>query len=438
LPPLTEEEILRLADDYHSRTGAWPSCKSGSTTDIRGEKWWSIDNALRMGSRGLPGGSSLAKLLAEHRGVRNRKGLPPLSEERILTWADAYHERTGEWPNGKSGIVAEAPGETWLAADMALRHGRRGLPGGSSLALLLAEKRGRRNLWSRPNPSYEQIVSWADAHHERTEKWPGIESGPVHEAPGETWCAINHALIKGSRGLPGGFSLAELLEVERGVRNRANLPPLTRKTIMKWATGFHQETGSWPTMLSGPIPEAPGDSWQTVDAALKHGRRGLRGGSSLARLLDEYGKKRNHLALPRLSYKKILSWADAHFRRTGDWPNGEGGAVVDAPSERWESIDNALRAGSRGLPGGSSLIRLLARKRGVRNPLELPPLSREQILAWADLHTERTGRRPQYNSGAIPEVPGETWCSIDEALRHGRRGFPSGSSLAKLLKEAGR
>jgi hypothetical protein len=29
------------------------------------EKWRNIDNALRYGLRGLPGGSSLAKLLAE-------------------------------------------------------------------------------------------------------------------------------------------------------------------------------------------------------------------------------------------------------------------------------------------------------------------------------------------------------------------------------------
>jgi hypothetical protein len=97
---------------------------------------------------------------------------------------------------------------------------------------------------------------------------------------------------------------------------------------------------------------------------LLHGWRGLHSGSSLARLLDQYGKKRNRAALPRLSLKKILSWADAHFRRRGVWPNLNSGPVADAPGERCDLIDNALRAGCRGLPGGSSLYRLLARKRG--------------------------------------------------------------------------
>jgi hypothetical protein len=165
--------------------------------------------ALRAGVRTLHGGSSLARLLAEHRGVRNRKRLPPLTEEQILGWADAFHARTGEWPTNKSGPIPEAPGETWMAVQMALNHGQRGLPGGSSLAMLLAEKRGVRNVWTLPDLDLQQIMSWARAWHERTGKWPGIESGPIPEAPGETWNAVNKALIKGSRGLAGGSSLAE-------------------------------------------------------------------------------------------------------------------------------------------------------------------------------------------------------------------------------------
>lgn len=366
LPPLTETQILAWAEAHKARTGCWPARDSGTIPDSGGEKWLSVENALRLGLRGLPAGSSLARLLAEHRGVRNRKRLPPLTEKAILRWADAWHARTGDWPHGRSGPIPEAPGETWTAVNMALLHGLRGMPGNSSLALLLAEKRGVRNVWSLPKLSYEQILAWADAHQQRTGKWPHAESGPIPEAPGETWVAVHHALQRGSRGLPGGLSLAELLAEERGVRNRANLPPLRRRIILQWPVSFHQRTGHWPTVESGPIPEAPGDSWGTIDEALRHGRRGLRGGSSLARLLDAYGKKRNHAALPRLSYKKILSWADAHHRRTGAWPNINSGVVTEAPDERWERIDDALRVGSRGLPGGSSLLRLLVRKRGVR------------------------------------------------------------------------
>ncbi len=364
LPPLNEPQILAWADAYQARTGSWPAADSGTIPDSGGEKWLSVDNALRLGLRGLPGHSSLAQVLARCRGVRNRKRLPPLTEQAILAWADAWKVRTGQWPRGRSGQIPEAPGETWTAVDMALRRGLRGLAGGSSLALLLADHRGVRNVWSRPNLSHEHILAWVDAHQQRTGQWPHLNSGPISEAPGETWQSVNHALKRGSRGLPGGYSLAELLAVERGVRNYASRPPLSRKTILQWAVAFQRRMGRWPTASSGPVPEAPGESWHTLDEALRRGWRGLRGGSSLARLLDSYGKRRNRAALPRLSYKKILCWADAHFRRRGVWPNLNSGPVADAPGERWDLIDNALRAGCRGLAGGSSLSRLLARKRG--------------------------------------------------------------------------
>jgi hypothetical protein len=60
----------------------------------------------------------------------------------ILEWACEHFERTGRWPNLWSGPIAAAPGETWCAADMALKAGRRGLPGGNSLARLLRQWRG--------------------------------------------------------------------------------------------------------------------------------------------------------------------------------------------------------------------------------------------------------------------------------------------------------
>jgi hypothetical protein len=64
--------------------------------------------------------------------------------EQILAWADAHHGRAGRWPHCYSGLVLEAPGESWDRINGALREGHRGLPGGDSLARLLA-RRGRGN-----------------------------------------------------------------------------------------------------------------------------------------------------------------------------------------------------------------------------------------------------------------------------------------------------
>jgi hypothetical protein len=138
---------------------------------------------------------------------------PQLSVEQILTWADEHHARTGHWPHQRSGPVAgAAPGESWSAIHAALCHGHRGLPGGDTLVRLLARKRGAADGRLRPLLRPEPILAWADAHRRRTGEWPGVLSGPIPEAPGEDWRAVNMALYKGHRGLPGGDSLAQLLE----------------------------------------------------------------------------------------------------------------------------------------------------------------------------------------------------------------------------------
>ena len=64
--------------------------------------------------------------------------MPDHTEAQILEWADAHYKRHGEYPKRTSGPVDNAPGETWGAVDSALYQGGRGLPGGSSLAKLLA------------------------------------------------------------------------------------------------------------------------------------------------------------------------------------------------------------------------------------------------------------------------------------------------------------
>ena len=81
---------------------------------------------------------------------------PGASHEQVR---DAYRQKTGRWPNERSGPIAEAPGETWNAVANALGGGGRGLPGGSSLGRLLREHRcpgegNRSSLLSPTNVSH--------------------------------------------------------------------------------------------------------------------------------------------------------------------------------------------------------------------------------------------------------------------------------------------
>ncbi len=433
LPKLRERDILAWADTHFRRTGRWPRSRGGPVFGAPGETWTAINVALIQGLRGLPGRQSLPQLLAQRRGVRNHRALPRLSERRILSWARAHQRATGQWPHQNSGPVAGAPGEVWRNIQAALLSGGRGLSGGSSIARLLGDRLGVRSRRRPPSLSIDQILAWADAHRKRTGEWPKAHSGQVHEAPHENWLAIDNALYQGLRGLSAGESLARLLNRRRGVRNVRQLPRLTIRNILAWADDHHRRTGRWPTQDDGDIVAAPGEKWRNVHASLVRGGRGLPAGSSLAQILADGRGTRNLKRLPPLSERRILAWADAHLRRTGEWPRHKSGPIAEAPGEKWVNVDAALRSGVRGLPGGSSLARLLSKKRGRRNLTRPPPLTLAQIVTWARAHRRRTGRWPSVSSGAIGGAPDENWRAVNAALTLGLRGLAGGSSLGKLF-----
>jgi hypothetical protein len=262
----------------------------------------------------------------------------------------------------------------------------------------------------RPDLYIQQILEWADDYRRRTGRWPNVNSGRVPFSD-DTWRNIDDALAKGNRGLPreSGWTLARLLNVHRGVRNLHHPPPLKVGQIFAWAEAYHVRTGRWPTDRSGPLEEDPDENWRAIDMALRAGSRGLPGGSSLARLLAARGAKRNRAGLPRLTEARILKWADAHRRRSGEWPRKNSGPVADAPGETWLAVDAALRSGLRGLGGGLSLATLLEQRRGVPNVRHLPRLSQSEILRWCDAHRRRNGQWPHSNLGPIEDAPGKDW-----------------------------
>lgn len=359
---------------------------------------------------------------------------PRLTEAQILALADLHREENGEWPNASSGPVTGAAGETWEKFEAALRVGVRGLPGGSSLAQLLERERGVPNRKNLSALTIAWILERADAHHAQHDAWPRLTSGPVIGAPHETWRAIEAALRAGGRGLPRGSSLAKLLAAERGVPNHLAKAPLTEDRILIWADAFHARVGAWPKRTSGPIDDAPGEEWRHIDTALRQGQRGLRGESSLPKLLASKRGVRNRQNLPPLSVETILSWVDRYQATHHAWPTAQSGNILDAPGETWAAVDVALFRGKRGLVGTSSLARLLEERRGVRNRKSPRELTEELILVWIDAYRANHGKWPRQRSGSIPDSNGETWTAIDLALIRGRRGLTGGSSLAHLIR----
>jgi hypothetical protein len=85
----------------------------GTIPDSGGEKWQAIDTALRKGNRTLTGPSSLARFLANHRGVRNRKNIEIALQNQ--EWASLWinEQRRHHWrnpPHGKASCSENGQG----------------------------------------------------------------------------------------------------------------------------------------------------------------------------------------------------------------------------------------------------------------------------------------------------------------------------------------
>jgi hypothetical protein len=299
-PRLTVSTILAWADAFQLRHGQWPHHFSGPIDSVVNETWGGVNDALARGSRGLTGGSSLARLLYRCRGIRSPQNVPPLHERKIFQWAKRHFCRTGQWPKGTTGPVVDAPGETWAAIDLALQRGTRDLPGGSSVARLLEERGATPKLLTRPPLTAANILAWADAFFRRHGHWPFNNSGAIPESPGDTWMTIDKALRQGRRGLPGRMSLVQFLNKHRRIlagktRRPRRVPKakcLSLAQVVSWANAYRQRTGIWPNRESGTIPEADGLCWSAVNSALVRGHRGLPGGLSLCRLFGDRRKRR--------------------------------------------------------------------------------------------------------------------------------------------------
>lgn len=286
------------------------------------------------------------------------------------------------------------------------------------------------------------ILRWADEFCAAHKRWPNHQDGLIPGTADQTWLAVDAALNRGHRGLPGGDTLAKLLHRHRGRWHQREPPRLSVEQVLEWADAHFKRTGGWPCGQDRTqIPGAPkGTTWVAVQVALARGGRGLPSGTTITQLLQEHRGVRNSKALPPLTEADILAWADEHVARTGKWPRVRSGPVVAAPGETWLGVDSALWKGLRGLPGGDTLARLLERGRGVPNRLDPPDLSEAAIRAWAEAYRLRTGRWPSAKSGPIPETNGETWAGVNAALTRGRRGMPGGVTLFELLngRPAGR
>jgi hypothetical protein len=407
---LDESLILYWADAHFRRHGVWPNNRSGPVDGRPGETWSNVNKALNNGHRGLPGGSSLSKLLEAQRGVPRHADLPSLTVDKILEWADLHLDRHQRYPIATDGKVDDNPRETWAKIDSALNKGYRGLPGGITLSKLLHEHRGKFRQSELPKLTEEQILGWMDEHFARTGEWPTLNSGAIHASPSDNWRTIEGDLYKGLRGLPGKTSLARLAIVHRGRPDLSVSTPLTRDLISEWMIAFTERHGAYPSRDSGPVEDAEGEHWASLNTALEKGYRSLPGRQTLAGLREELISEKRLPDLPRrrpvkresdiLTNAKIADLMQQFATIHGQYPKRISGPVAGLPDDTWATIEDALINGRRGLPGGQNLpmVRreLIAQGRLPVSAYDFKrgePISKEQIAGWKKAYAGKS-RRP--------------------------------------------
>lgn len=360
-----DRDIINWAKAFHHRHGRWPT--DSDKVQVKGAPlgvtWGTVQNVLARdvaeGRRKL----SLAMLLRQHRGIPLPGKLPSVDDKQVLAWARAFHAATGKWPSGLTRKWDRMP-VSWVRIDEAMKKGRvRGVKPGKSLYHFLCDHRGvaYRHM-PKITLTVSQVLRWARAHHDRTGSWPGLNSGPVVGGPrGLTWRMLNAGLHAGRYGLPSGAYLGEFLIRNLGIRHPRHNPDITLDQVRKWAVAHHERTGRWPSSKRrDPIPESPGDNWERIRVALRDGYRGLPRMTLTEALRPVRADDWLEARRPPLEIDRILLWAKAHARRTGEWPDKGTGRVTDEKTETWYGINEALRLGKRGLTGSTTLTALLS------------------------------------------------------------------------------
>ena len=294
LPRLKVSQILEWADAFQAQTGRWPTMRSGPVAGTSTETWHRLDSALRRGARGfarphfappaagqISWGAESNQSAALDRGIDLALGQAPSPPDGSLAERSVWGRRGRPRRN--------------LAADRSFPAGR----GAGFAGRFLAGPACSLNTAACAISGACLPTPWSRFFGGPTHTTGGPGSGPRgtwerSPSAGETWRAVQAALNRGQRGLHGGSSVPRLLAEHRGVRHPQDKMRFTLAQIRAWAAAHLKRTGQWPTPVAEPIPEAPEETWQRVNGALREGRRGLRGGSSLFRLCPRHCRNGQH------------------------------------------------------------------------------------------------------------------------------------------------
>jgi hypothetical protein len=358
--PIAIEEVHAEIWDFYQREGNWPAANSVKTERF-GVPFRHLDLYLLRGTRSLPGNSSLYQesiKVAAARGVpiEDRRGdNSPLTVGMVRDAIRAFHAQHGRFPVvGRDGV--SPLGITWTTLSLHLTDGRRGLPGGSTLAKEIEAVRREMGL-KPPEPTRELVLKAIEEYRDETGGYPIQQTRGEIPTLGMSWMVLAKRLRAGLLG--GGVTLVGLIEevrTHRGELAPGKKPKLTLAMVHEAIRAFYREHGRRPTTLKDERPCRLGLAWRTLNNAIKLGQRGLPGGTTL---LEECEVALGPAAFgvkPTLTIEAVHEAIRAFYREHGERPMTKT-QLPCGLGIAWSTLQNCLAHGERGLPGGSSLYR---------------------------------------------------------------------------------
>ena len=431
LKPLAIAKILRLADAWYEKYETWPKKSSGNVLSLENLTWSKIDKQLQRTDWG-----SFANLLFLKRDVRHHLKQDKLTIHQIIEWAKDHFGKTKEWPTYKSGNVLAEPSENWSAIRSNLVAGGRGLPKGLSVEKVLFDELGVVGVRAGKKLTEQRVLTFALMHYEETGSYPTESSDWILDGK-DSWPTISFALNQGLRGLPGGSSLAKLLQAHNLKANPHERDYPSKDEIVDAAEIYQALAidNKLPTKESGSFlnPKYLDLSWGAINSAITRGAIEDVQAKTLADLWVLEFDYRNVNDLGKLTECQILQWCDIYQSQHPDelLPSNQSESIPEMGTETFMGIDTAIRENRRGLQGLVSLDNLLFKKRGKRSNRNLPLITLKQIESWMVAWHGQNQKWPSSTDGEIPDSGSEKWSNINAVLHRGGRGLPK-TSLAKL------
>lgn len=468
-----------------------------------------LEAALQRGSRGLPGGHTIVRLNQDLSDLHNLDYVNVLDQEdldidKIKESLLKHRQITGTWlsmnkkmENGDSYVLEHGPYAGKMSAQKlqtVLLHGSRGLNKGQTIAQLNEEISRNHNLdYVHPQKqkhfTIEGVKECLLMHYKATGTWLSsvtkdssgnnyvLEYGPyAGEVSART---LDSFLLKGLRGLPGKHTIAKLNEeisddYNLDYRNSKNLLPLELEKVKESLLKHRLATGEWLHTKKrrqdgqGYIlehgPYAGQLSIGALQAALGEGLRGLPGNNTILELNKEISRSHNLYHFDprdqeRLDLERVKESLLAHRMATGKWlsANKKGcsgnGYILEhgyyAGKISNMNLQNSLKAGNRGLPGGHTIAQLneeisLLYSLDYFNSKKQKPLSLEKIKESLLAHRLATGKwlpstaKDKNGQGVILKYgpyAGTPLSLLRPALSVGLRGLPGGQTIATLTAE---